>query len=374
MLASAPPPLPHARHILSFVQTLGGGGVERVLLRLATAWLAADRRVTLLVGKREGPLAAELPAGIEIVEIGSARFPDLRVLPAIARQVAADVVFCPGNHYSSIAIWTRLRLGRQGPPVIAKISNSLVRRDHHFPLAQAYRFWLRRHPPNLDHFVAMSPAMRDEAMAMMGAAPDQVSVIANPPLPPDLAPLPFVLPDRPVIAGVGRLEPQKRWDRAIAALPLLADQRTTLVIAGEGSERAALEAQVAALGLGERVLLPGHVDNVAPILAAASVAVLTSDFEGVPGALREALALGTPVVATESSVAMREIVASPALGDLVPLEDSVGLVTALDRWLAPDAVRPDPVPAPGVNAATDYLALFDRLVAARRGLAVSPAA
>jgi glycosyltransferase involved in cell wall biosynthesis len=187
-------------------------------------------------------------------------------------------------------------------------------------------------------------------------------VIANPPattmagagLPP--------LPPGRFLLGVGRLAPQKRWDRLIAALPLLVDEDVTLVIIGEGAERPALEAQVAALGLANRVFLSGHAPDPLPVIARAAVLALVSDFEGVPGVLREALSLGTPVVASDSSVAVREIVTSPEMGAVVAVGDAAGLVAALDHWLTPGRPRPAPVPQPGENAAVEYLALFDELV------------
>ena len=160
------------------------------------------------------------------------------------------------------------------------------------------------------------------------------------------------------------MEPQKRWDRLLAALPRLADREIRLVILGEGAAREELEAQVAALGLSERVSMPGHAGDPLPALAGATLAVLTSDFEGVPGVLREALSVGTPVVTTESSVAVREIVTSPELGSVVDREDMDGLVAALDHWLAPGRARPVPVAAAG-DPIADYLALFDRLVSSR---------
>ena len=359
-------PAPPAAHILSLAQTLRGGGVERSLLRLARDWLAADRQVTLLLGQRDGPLVAELPAGIRIIERGSAAFRDLGILPAIARDIQPDIIFCPGNHYTSIAGLTKLRLGTGAPPIVAKISNALARPDHVFPLAPAYRWWLRRHPGFIDHFVAMSPAMRDEAIAAMHADPKRVSVIANPaPVRTNSAP-PADLPNGPLLVGVGRLEPQKRWDRLIDGIKLIDQQQAALVIIGEGSARPTLTAQIARLGLCNRVTLMGYLSDPSPYLAAANAAVLTSDFEGVPGVLREALALGTPVVATESSVAVREIVAHPGLGSIVPRGDQDALVDALNRWLSPAAVRPAPVAPPGADSGTAYLALFDRLVADRR--------
>lgn len=354
-----------AGHILAIAQSLKGGGVERALLRLAGGWVAAGRRVTLIMGSCEGPLAAEIPPGVAVRELRDARYSALgNALPGIVRDAAPDAIFCPGNHYTSVAGWARLRLGDACPPIVAKVSNALVRPDMGRVEAWGYRRWLRAHPRFVDHIVAMTPGMAAEAVREMRIDPARVSVIPNPPALPRADAAPVVLPAGRFVLGVGRLEPQKRWERAIAALPRLIPKDVALVILGEGSLRGALEAQAAALGLEHRVFLPGHAGDPLPAIARAEAVVLTSDFEGVPGVLREALALGTPVVSTDSSVSVREIVASPALGTIVPRENPDALVAALDHWLTPDAVRPPPV-APEGDPIADYLALFDRLAAQR---------
>ncbi len=345
-----------ARHLLSYADSLRGGGVERALLRLAEGWVAAGRRVTLVIGDPSGPLAAELPAGVEVVP---------GPLVGTARRLRPDIVFCPGNHYTSRAAWLRLGLGRECPPLVAKMSNALARPDFSGAVAWGYHRWLRLHPQVFDALVAMTPALRDEAIATTGIAPGLVSVIANPPartLPGAPA---IALPPGRFLLGVGRLVPQKRWDRLVAALPLLADREVIAVVLGEGRERRRLERQAAALGVADRLWLPGHVADPLPALVLATVAVLPSDYEGVPGVLREALSVGTPAVATDSSRAIREIVTGPELGTVVAAGDAAALVRALDAWLAPGVGRPAPVPQPGEDAAAAYLHLFDGLVAGR---------
>ena len=275
-----------------------------------------------------------------------------------------DLLFCPGNRYTGVTALARLRLGRAAPPIVGKVSNALVRPELSQGAAWRYRRWLRLHPRFLTHAVAMTPAMAAEAMAEMGMSPERVSVIANPPARTIPGAAPVALPEGRYLIGVGRLEPQKRWDRLLTALPQLADKQVKLLLLGEGGARGTLEAQVAALGLGDRVTMPGHAGDPLPALRSAAVAVLTSDYEGVPGVLREALSVGTPVVSTESSVAVREIVHAPELGTVVEREDGAALVGALDHWLAPDAVRPTPVAAAGDSIA-EYLALFDRMVRER---------
>lgn len=347
-----------ADHILSLARDLSGGGVERALLRLAGGWTAAGRRVTLVLGEARGVLVAELPASVEVVEVGRGSMRALAAaVPRAVRSLRPDVIFCPGNHYTSAAAIARLRLGRDCPPIVGKMSNAVHRGDHGVLLDAGHRAWLRLHGQFLDHLVAMTPATAAEAARATGMV-ERVSAIPNPPPTPlSGAALPS-LPDVPFILGVGRLVRQKRWDRLVDAMPVLLG--VPVVILGEGPERRALIARAMGLGVAARLHLPGHAADPLPVMARAAVLALPSDFEGVPGVLREALAVGTPVVATQSSPAVREVVQTPGLGTVVAREDAAGLAEALRYWLT--AARPAPVPLPGADSAVRYLALFDELV------------
>lgn len=352
--------------IFAFSKPLHSGGVERAMVRLIRGWVAAGHRVTLAIGKSDGGPIGELPDGVDLVHVNGTYANLIAALPGIVRRIRPDVVFCPGNFYSIGAAWLRARLGRDCPPIVAKVSNRLDRDDQNFLVRRGYHAWLGAHPRFIDHMVAMTPAMADETMAMTGLDASRVSVIANPPaLPGSGAPTPPINGSDYLI-GIGRLAPQKRWDRAITALADVARRDTKLMILGEGEERPALERQIAALGLGDRVHLPGYASDPRPALAKARALVLTSDYEGVPGVLQESLAVGTPVVTTDSSVAIREIVAHPGLGSVVPTGDDRALVAALDHWLTPGRPRPDPVPERGRDSIELYCRLFEELVLERR--------
>ena len=345
---------------MTYALGLDGGGVERAQLRLVREWVAAGRRVTLVLGRREGALADQITLDTDVIEIGTTRYLALvGALPRIVRETQPDLVFCPGNFYTSAVAAMRMRLGLASPPIVAKMSNAAVRADHGKLVDTAHGVWLGMHGRFLDRLVAMTPATAETAARMMRME-GRVTVIPNPPPPPPpVATVAVPLPAARTILGVGRLAPQKRWDRLIDAMPSLPPD-VALTILGEGPLRGALAAQVAALGLEHRVSMPGQVEHPAATMAAARVVALTSDYEGVPGVLREALSVGTPVVSTESSEAIAEVVTNPALGTIVAREDRDALVAALGYWL--DAPRPEPVPSPGSNSAARYLALFDSLV------------
>ena len=126
--------------------------------------------------------------------------------------------------------------------------------------------------------------------------------------------------------------PLWRWDAADIA---------RAVRLGRVSAREAAESALArqAERLGARLHLLGEVADPSPLMARAAVLALTSDYEGVPAVLGEALAVGTPVVATASSPALSEIVRSPALGAIVPRDDPAALVAALGLIGSPVRAR-----------------------------------
>lgn len=105
---------------------------------------------------------------------------------------------------------------------------------------------------------------------------------------------------RPMLVSVGRLTPPKRFDRLVEAARLLRDRGLDLDVwvLGEGELRKDLERQVTREGLQDHVHFPGFFPNPYPYVKAADLVVSSSDSEGYPLAVGEALCLGKPVVAT----------------------------------------------------------------------------
>ena len=136
----------------------------------------------------------------------------------------------------------------------------------------------------------------------------------------------------PLVLSVGALIPRKGHDVTIDAVARLPG--VTLAIAGEGPERAALAAQVARLGLGERVRLLGAVphDALPRWLAAADVMALASSSEGLANAWVEALACGTPIVIPDAGSA-REVVRDGDAGRIVS-RDAAAFAAAIGALLA----------------------------------------
>ena len=151
------------------------------------------------------------------------------------------------------------------------------------------------------------------------------------------APHPWFAPrEPPVILGVGRLTPQKDFPTLLRAFALVrARRRARLVIVGEGRPEArdALLRLAAELGCGEDVSLTGFTHNPFCYMAAASVFVLSSLHEGLPGVLIQALACGVPVVSTDCPSGPREILEGGRYGRLVALGDFSAMADAIGEAL-----------------------------------------
>lgn len=147
--------------------------------------------------------------------------------------------------------------------------------------------------------------------------------------------LPGLGEGRLLIGHVGRLSPEKGQWPLIGAFAAVVEQypAARLVFAGEGPDRARLEARVAALGLGETVRFLGYRADVKDVFGDLDLLVLSSDTEGLPNVVLEAMALGVPVVATAVG-GTPELVKDGDTGWLVPPRDEGRLARAIVDALA----------------------------------------
>lgn len=190
-----------------------------------------------------------------------------------------------------------------------------------------------------DALIAVSVALKD-GLVSLGAAPEKVTVLRNGvdldafrPVPDRAAARAELGLDGPTLLSVGLLIERKRHHLTIEALAHLPGH--TLLIAGEGPERSALEALAARLGVDGRVRLVGPVPHARLPLyyTAADVMVLASSREGWANVLLESMACGTPVVATPAW-GSREAVAAPEAGVVIDEATPEALASGIRRVLA----------------------------------------
>jgi glycosyltransferase involved in cell wall biosynthesis len=193
------------------------------------------------------------------------------------------------------------------------------------------------------HVVAVSSEIRDQLLRA-GAAPDRVSVVLNGIDPDAFRRTPEkrytlrekfgVRPEDTVIGSVGRLEPQKRFDLLIDSIAILRARwpRLKLMIAGDGSLQQELQRQIDSAGLDESCVLLGLRRDIVDLHHVFDLYVQSSDYEGTPNAVLEAMALETPLVATDVG-GTAELLRTEVDGIVVPVGSPQVLAAAIERLL-----------------------------------------
>lgn len=137
-----------------------------------------------------------------------------------------------------------------------------------------------------------------------------------------------------LVVAAGRLDENKNHAMLIHAFAKIAEEypAVNLIIYGEGELRPALESLVEEKGLGDRVFLPGSVDDIASHICKARIFALTSNTEGMPNSIMEAMALGIPVIATDCPCGgPAALIENEVNGLLVPVGDAFALADAFRR-------------------------------------------
>lgn len=139
------------------------------------------------------------------------------------------------------------------------------------------------------------------------------------------------------IVSAGRLTDQKNHELLINAFARIAEKHSdyNLMIYGEGPNREKLSNQISRLNLNNRVFLPGYSSDVVSSVSKSSLFVLSSDFEGMPNALMEAMAMGVPSISTDcGGGGAKFLIENEKNGLLVPIGDVDALASAMDRVLS----------------------------------------
>ena len=264
-------------------------------------------------------------------------------LPAVIRRTRPDVLFCAGNTYSVVAVFMKLLLGRECPPILAKISNDLVRPD----LSPFVRFWHARwawlQGRLIDGWVVIHAGMRDETRRVLPNA--SLAIIPDPALTEEqLTRLCQWQPRSSSTGGrrfvaMGRLVPQKNYGRMLRGFTATARDGDELTIFGDGPERARLERLSYDLRISKRVRFAGHVSDASVNLQGQDVLLLSSDYEGVPAVLIEGLASGIPIVATDCGAGVRALLAGIENVEVVGGPSTKDFAAAMDRVVRSPPVR-----------------------------------
>ena len=324
----------------------GGSGTYARELARALRAVEPETRITAWVG-RDGPATLEGVDELVRLPVRSTGSPvhvpvELFWVGLDARRRGADLVH--GLAYTSPVV----------APGVATLVTILDLTWHHCPEAAT---WLARRMFGLlsplcgctaDRVIAISQTARDDLVATLGLDAAKIEVT-----PLGVADRPLVVPagagdlrarlglgaDAPVLLSVAQMSPHKNLTMLVEALPRLADQRAVVVVPGRRtpySEK--LEARAAALGVRDRLVLPGYVDEetLEGLYATAAAFVLPSLLEGFGLPVLEAMRRGVAVACSDTS-ALPEVAGGAAL--LFDPRSADAVAAACDRLLADTAER-----------------------------------
>lgn len=327
-----------------FIATLYSGGAERVLLNLATSYIARGLNVDLVVAKYYGALRDQVPEGCRLITLGASRV--MLCLPAYLkylRLVKPPRVISSVENTNIIACLAKLFFTHRYR-LVTRVDNALL--DSRPFWQQGGRLpWVALIFATFrlsDFVISISGGLKDQIIKYAGVRSNKVVRIYNPIISPNFMAkmgAEIALPEgldakQPWLVAVGRLHPQKDYPTLLRALARLKPKHAVpLVILGEGDLKPALTALAADLGIAEQVFFMGYQPNPLAYMHRARGFVLSSAWEGFGNVLVEALATGTPVISTNCPHGPAELLANGEFGTLVPVGDDAALAAAIEQLL-----------------------------------------
>lgn len=323
-------------HVLFFTTSLGGGGAEKHLVRIANHLDRERFLVEIAVARSGGSYEPEVRAGTTLYSLETRRTPNATLpLRKLASKLQPNIICSVMDAVTAVAVGSQVGLREkapvvgcvQVPPTIHMSRSGITGRGLRMLLPAVYR--------RTDQLVALSAGVAEDILRIEGRVRDRVTVIPNACTDArvqDLADeaLPFPPGEGPVIMACGRLTPQKGFAYLIQALAIVRKQvPARLWLIGNGRLRAELESQVRDLGLGDQVWFGGFQTNPYAFMKRADVFVLSSLYEGFGNVIVEAMSVGTPVVSTACPYGPDEIIEPGVSGVLVPPGDPKALADGI---------------------------------------------
>ena len=335
------------RQVMVFRPSLGDGGADRVTVTLLQHLDRTRFAPCIALARPSGVLLDEVPSDVPVIDLGAPRL--AAAVPHLARAIRQrrpDAVVCTAGGANVIAVAAHRLAGSKARLVLCERS-SLRRRDRS-GLRSAVELRLKRLAyRRADLVTAVSEGVASDLVELLALDRDRVQVVYNPMIADDIAaraaePVahPWFAGGDPVLLAIGRLVDIKDYPAMFEALAhIRRSVSARLAILGDGALRGELEARARALGLGDAVAFLGYDKNPYRYMKRARLVLQSSRAEGLPGALIQSLACGTPVVATDCDHGPREVVRDGVDGYLVPVGDPHALAERAIALLRDTAQR-----------------------------------
>ncbi|RLL35835.1 glycosyltransferase [Acinetobacter cumulans] len=338
--------------VMFFLPSLGGGGAERTVIQLANSFAEQGLNIHLGVCDVTGEKAKLLPEvsrKIQLVNFNCGRVMN-SITPLKMKMKAEqyDCLVATQTHTNIVAGIAKKLAGVQTALIFREVSTP----SKNLKLQGIAKFVLKTLVnwtyPMAQQVVCVSKGVEADFREYYAYKKNNLSTIYNPVLDDayfEKLKVPvthrFFNNDNKVILAVGRLTEAKNFGFLIRSFKALHDQHseTRLIILGEGELRVEFEALVSDLGLKDVVDLPGFDSNPYAYFKYASLFVLSSNWEGLPGVLIQALASKVKVVSTDCPSGPMEILDHAKFGLLIECNDQAGLAQAMQQAIFADYVH-----------------------------------
>jgi GalNAc-alpha-(1->4)-GalNAc-alpha-(1->3)-diNAcBac-PP-undecaprenol alpha-1,4-N-acetyl-D-galactosaminyltransferase len=282
--------------------SVGLGGAERVIISLSEYLRDAGNQITI-VSAIHPEIKYDIPLYVDVKYIDDtindmfenkiSRFFRRRTkLKKLLIGINPDIVisFLPEPNFMVLSLRRYF-----DTPIVISVRNDPIREYSNI----VFRVIMRYLYPKADGYVFQT----DDAKRYFNFSNkiNKFAIVIPNPVNKEFVRKPYIGVRSNEIVAVGRLRPQKNHRLLITAFSMLSEQFRSynLVIYGEGPLRQSLEDYIRELDLEKRIILKGKQKNISKLIYKASVFVLSSDYEGMPNALIEAMCLGLPVVSTD---------------------------------------------------------------------------
>lgn len=317
------------KNVVIITRKMLGGGAERVIAQLSNYFVDNGKTCTIITLDKE-ELFYDLDSRIAVIAIGAQRHSKLfdkikryQIVRKTVQQKQPDLVLTLPEEIGIYVLVAMLGTGipvyvseRNNPWNMPDIKITRILRTLMYPFAKGIIF------------------QTEMAKSFFPKRIQNKGIVLPNPVDSSRIPEPYYGVREKWIAAIGRLEPQKNFGFLIRTFKQFSVKYPgyNLVIYGEGSERKNLENLILELDCESAVTLPGCHKNVLEKIRKASMFVLSSDYEGMPNVLLEAMCMGMPVISTDCpSGGPRELIKNGVNGLLVPVGDAIELYQAMEK-------------------------------------------
>lgn len=365
--------------IYMFIAHMGVGGAERVCVNLANEWASRGHEVNICVLNLKDDINTHLlDKRVKVAELGVSRlryaaFPMARYI----KKNKPKFMFVFGNEMA-IIINKLKKLHLVNTKVIVRVLNnvniSLSKEDNVSPVVEQYLKSAQKQLADMDYVIAQCRDMRNMIIDKKLVTEDKISVVYNPVSKGLLQKVEDIVASQKEnsnaktrITFIGRVDPQKQPLQLIECFNKIVGQvpEATLRIVGDGNLMEQTKELVEKYGIGKSVIFDGIRKDMENVYSQTDVVILSSQYEGMPNTLIEAIGCGIPVVSYDCPIGPAEIVEDGVNGFLVEQDNTDMLaektVTALKQSWDRDIIKSTCKKFDVSNIADTYEEIFNAL-------------